>query len=495
MRILYIDCDSTRPDHLGCYGYGRPTSPNIDRIAAQGVRLDQCYASDVPCLPSRTTLFSGRFGTRTGVVNHGGAASSPHADYLRPSSPRSLNRSSWPACLRRAGLRTATVSSFGERHSALHFYAGFNDILNNGRHGMDTADEVLPLAAQWLAEHGRSDDWFLHVNFWDAHIPYRAPNPWIDRFADEPLPDWPDAATIERDWRNATGSFSPREICGHGGSDWEQRIATDFPRQPLEVGDRDGLRRMIDGYDGGIRYADEHIGRLLNQLADLDVLDETAIIISADHGENLGELAIYGDHQTADQGTARVPMIVRWPGVTGTHAGAAIDGLHYAFDVAAATIDLCGGEVPGDWDARSCAAALRDPGLPAGRDHLVIATGTSTVQRSVRFGDHLLIRTWHDGFHLYPDWMLYDLASDPHEQHNLAREAPSLLGEGARLIDAWLADALRRSPSLVDPLQQALRDGGPFYTWGRLDRYLDRLRSTDRGEQAAALAARHRPVA
>jgi choline-sulfatase len=79
MRILYIDCDSLRPDHLGCYGYDRDTSPNIDRIADDGRRFTNYYASDVPCLPSRTALFTGQLGIHTGVVNHGGiAADSAH---------------------------------------------------------------------------------------------------------------------------------------------------------------------------------------------------------------------------------------------------------------------------------------------------------------------------------------------------------------------------------------------------------------------------------
>ena len=77
MRVLYIDIDTLRPDHLGCYGYHRDTSPNIDRIAAQGVRFDNCYASDAPCLPSRTALISGRFGIHTGVVGHGQTAADP----------------------------------------------------------------------------------------------------------------------------------------------------------------------------------------------------------------------------------------------------------------------------------------------------------------------------------------------------------------------------------------------------------------------------------
>ena len=64
MRILFVDIDSLRPDHLSCYGYHRETSPNIDRVAKEGVRFMNCYATDTPCLPSRTALFSGQFGAR-----------------------------------------------------------------------------------------------------------------------------------------------------------------------------------------------------------------------------------------------------------------------------------------------------------------------------------------------------------------------------------------------------------------------------------------------
>ena len=80
MRVVYIDIDSLRPDHLGCYGYGRNTSPTIDQLAARGVRFDQVYITDAPCLPSRTALWSGRAGFHTGVVGHGGTAAQPVVD-------------------------------------------------------------------------------------------------------------------------------------------------------------------------------------------------------------------------------------------------------------------------------------------------------------------------------------------------------------------------------------------------------------------------------
>ena len=68
MNVLFIDIDTLRPDHMGCYGYGRNTTPNIDAIAREGVRFDNYYCSDAPCLPSRAALVSGTFGIKNGVA-------------------------------------------------------------------------------------------------------------------------------------------------------------------------------------------------------------------------------------------------------------------------------------------------------------------------------------------------------------------------------------------------------------------------------------------
>ena len=110
MKILYIDIDSLRPDHLGCYGYHRDTSPTIDRLAANGIRFDNVYASDAPCLPSRTALFSGRTGFRTGVVGHGGTSAQPYIEGPSRGFHDLFGVTGWMNALRQAGHYTATIS-------------------------------------------------------------------------------------------------------------------------------------------------------------------------------------------------------------------------------------------------------------------------------------------------------------------------------------------------------------------------------------------------
>ena len=220
MRILYIDIDSLRADHLGCYGYHRDTSPNIDKLAAEGVRFDNCYVSDAPCMPSRTALWSGRCGFHTGVVNHGGTAGQPFIEGPTRSFVDTFCLTNWMFALRLVGYKTATVSPFGERHGAWHWYAGYNEAYNPGRFGMERADHISPIALDWLQRNAREDNWFLHVNYWDPHTPYRTPADFGNPFVNAPLPDWLTEEVRQRGW-DGYGPHSAQEHLGWGGEDYE----------------------------------------------------------------------------------------------------------------------------------------------------------------------------------------------------------------------------------------------------------------------------------
>ena len=197
------------------------------------------------------------------------------------------------------------------------------------------------------------------------------------------------------------GPHSAREIAM-----FDNRTDPRYPRHPGELRDMADLRRMIDGYDCGIRYMDEHIGRMLAALERQGVLDDLAIIVSSDHGENLGELGIYGEHATADHVTCRIPHdrpLARPARRTGGPRPALQPGP---------------GPHPGRTDrARALAALGRESFAPAlrgadcGRPDLVLSQCAHVCQRSVRWGDWLYMRTYHDGYHLFPQEMLFDVAA------------------------------------------------------------------------------------
>ena len=487
MRILYIDIDSLRPDHLGCYGYHRNTSPNIDALAAQGTRFDNCYISDAPCLPSRTALWSGRCGFHTGVVNHGGTAAQPFVEGPTRGFFDMFRLTSWMSALREAGHLTATVSSFGERHAAWHWYAGYNEIYNPGKWGIDIADDVTPYALSWLERNAHTENWFLHVNYWDPHTPFRTPEAFGNPFANDPLPAWLTDEVWQRLW-DGFGPHSPQEP--HGFAD-ETLPHEQFYKQfgnPDQIDSPQTMKWWIDSYDTAIRYVDTHIGRLLKMLEEKGVLADTMIIISADHGENQGELNIWGDHQTADAITCRVPLIVREPGVSGE---ARVDSaLHYHYDWAATLIELAGGEVPNNWDGKPFTAAFQ-AGREEGRPYLVTSQQTWSCQRGVRFDNYMLLRSYHDGYKELEPVMLWDLAADPHEQHDLAPERPDLVQRGLSLLAEWYGDMALTSEHDVDPMMTVLREGGPFHTRGMLPNYLKRLRATGRAHYAQRMERLH----
>jgi arylsulfatase A-like enzyme len=260
-----------------------------------------------------------------------------------------------------------------------------------------------------------------------------------------------------------------------------------YPRHPGEATDMAGLRRMIDGYDCGIRYMDGHIGQLLEALEAKGALEDLAIIVSADHGENLGELGMYAEHGTADQITCRIPMIIRWPGGL---KGYVDKGFHYNLDLAPTLADLFGIHRMASWDGQSYAEVIRE-GTDCGREHLVLSQCAHVCQRSVRFGDWLYMRTYHDGFHLFPDEMLFNIAQDPHEQHDLAGERRDVCLEAVYRLNDWHDAMMKTMPGDVDPLWTVIREGGPFHAKGQLKAYCDYLEKTGRGDAVPELKRRH----
>ena len=482
MRILYIDLDALRPDHLGCYGYHRNTSPNIDALAAESTRFTNYYTSDAPCLPSRTALYTGVFGIHSGVVGHGGTA----ADLFVQGPGRGfrdwVDNQSLPSRLFDQGFHTAQISPFGFRHSARQFYAGFKEIHNTGKGGMESAEEVTPVVMKWLEDHAEEDRWFLHLNYWDVHTPYRVPETYENPFEAEPLPAWLTPEVREAHLK-MVGPHKAQEI-----NMLNDREDPAYPRHPCSLRTDGDFRRMIDGYDTAIRYVDDQIGMIVAALKKAGVFEDTLIMISSDHGENMGELGIYGEHGTADHITCRVPMIVKGPGVK---PGQVNHGLHYSLDLAPTLAEMLGLNVSECWDGTSYAAALRGEG-ECGRDQVVISQCAHVCQRSVRFGPWLYMRTLHDGFHLFPREMLFHVEEDPHEQTDLAEIRPDLCHEGAARLLAWQEEQMLCSRSNVDPLWTVIREGGPFHARKEdLPRYLDHLRKTGREWAIPELLRRH----
>lgn len=378
-------------------------------------------------------------------------------------------------------MHTVSVSTFAERHSSYWFDAGFNECYNVGGSGMESGEKVLPVALDWLKRNETRDNWFLHVHLWDPHTPYRAPASFGNPFKDEPLNNWITEDVLEKH-KKLTGPHGINELSMYSD-------ATD-PRFPRALGkgeNLDDVKKIFDGYDCGIRYADMLIGQLIDCLKAQGIYEDTAIIVTSDHGENMGELGIYSEHGSADMPICHIPFIMKWPdGKKGIHD----NGFHYNLDLLPTMADLLGVKHYVHWDGESYAKTLTD-GTACGRDSLVLSQMAHVCQRSARFSDWLYIRTYHDGFHLFPKEMLFNVKDDPYEQRDISGAHPEICAQGAKLILDWHDEQMAKSKSQIDPLWTVLAEGGPHHTIGYLESYLEYLEKTGRHDGARALREKY----
>ncbi|MBT5829746.1 MAG: sulfatase [Candidatus Latescibacteria bacterium] len=447
MRIIYFDIDSLRPDHLGCYGYDRPTSPTIDRLAKEGTRFTHYYCSDSPCMPSRHALISGRFGINNGVVTHGGAASKPVVDERLYGGPKPHNQL-LQRVMRENGYDTVCFSNFAYRHCATWFGMGWSEFHSPSLGaGNESAEEVNETVLRWVNNYGDRDDYFLYINYWDPHRIYTVDESWAERFDDYPVTqNWPDEAAIEQ----------------HGAMDGPFTAFGQFPdnksRTPLMPGavtNRKDFEQMVTGYDASIAYTDSQIQRVLDALEAQGVLDDTAIIISADHGDNFGEHGIYSDHVCADEAIHNVPLIVRWPGVS--EPGHVCDSLLYNVDLSAGLCELTGGQAPEWYDGQSLAGFVRAE-QPFDRDYLVWGHGLYTLQRAVRTKEHLMVRTYDNYGYEFDPVELYNMKTDRFQTHNLRDEDPACLAKMDHLLNEWLYAQSQKPYAIPDPMQVVLQE-------------------------------------
>lgn len=447
MRIIYFDIDCLRPDHLGCYGYNRPTSPNIDAIAAESMRFNNYYCSSSPCLPSRTALVSGRFGIRNGVVsNHSSGARFRirNKNYHGPMDENEM----FPRLLRKHKIDTIAVSNFADRHNAHYFMNGWAEFYTpNLKGGLETAEEVNDVVLRWLEDNKARDNYYLHINYWDAHRPYKVDKLWADKMEDFPISKvWPDEKVIQ-EHQNITGPFTAQGQFRDNKSP--------FPLMPDSVNNRADFEHMIAGYDASIRYVDYELGRVIDFLKKEGLYEDTVIIISGDHGDAFGEHGIYSDHVCADECIHNIPLIVRWPGVAPENAEN--NSLLYNIDLAPTVCDILDIPQPSDWDGESFKENLRGKeGLE--REYLVWDHALYAVQRAVRTRDYLMIRTYDDFGYKFEPVELYNITEDPYQTNNLAEEKRETVNRLSNLMLEWTQKQLTKDPVFQDPLIKVLED-------------------------------------
>jgi len=487
MRILYLDIDCLRWDRLHCNGNPRPTTPAIDAVASRGVNFTQCHTSDAPCLPSRAALFSGRFGVNNGAICHEGPAQPLR--YAGLGHWHDPTRAHWLRVMQHAGWKTVSFSGFGQRHCAWWYNVGFTDSYSNRLPGgMESAEFIESHVAPWLEANGKSDRWFMHVNFWDTHSPYnRQPARYDKEMAEVPGQAWPTGEEIREDHDRWFGPRTAREWFLNTGSANPWGKESSKPRQwdvPLEIKNRADFDRFLLGYDASLRYVDDTIGRFLAILERQGVLEDTLIMVSADHGEAIAEQGMYFEHGNCSEGVNHIPLVMAGPGVK---EGLTSDALVYQFDMIPALLGAAECELPSQLDCGDLSPVLRGEDF-GGRDHLVLGCGIYSFQRAVRTRTHRLIRTIHPGYYPLEPKVLVNLEADPLGRHNALADEPDVAARLDSLYADWWHARCAGPGASVDPFT-TMTDWGP-YTYGEPEEMVAEYERQGRAEHAEIMRRR-----
>ena len=428
-NILFIMTDQQRADTIGANADWVNT-PNLDRIAAEGVHFPNCVTNSPVCIPARLSLATGLYPHNTNVWNN-------LRHQMSPEQP------TWMQAVRAAGYRT---SLFGKTH--LHPHGGDlrdREWLMNA-YGLDNVDEIggprascrclsymtadweakglwegyqqdfaerfsnkphvvrpSPLgldnyydvyvgrrAAEYLQAYDREEPWMCWVSFGGPHEPWDAPEPYASMYdpADMPPP-----------------APAPQDRAERPQGTLDSRLARAPDLSPDEIA------RMRANYAGEVTLIDDQIGKLLQVIEARGELDNTVIVLSSDHGEHNGDAGLIYKN-TFLNGPVRVPLLVRTPATLGSSvAGSVCPSPVEWIDVGPTLVELAGGALEHRQFARSLTPALADPAASI-RDAAV-----SEIDGEIM----VLTQDWKMALNVEGQpYLLFDVRNDPQEQENLA---------------------------------------------------------------------------
>lgn len=424
--IIIIAIDSLRADHLGCYGYSKPTSPAIDALAQESVVFEQAIAAGIPTMPSFTTLYTGLHPYRHGIVAHAGTRRV--ADHIKLL----------PQLARERGYVTAACDNLvvqGEGRGSwfargYDYYSGYlyQPFTDQGR-------KLTDRALGFIDAYG-GKPLFLFIHYWDPHSPY-GPRPPYD-----------------------TQHYTP----GSGPIDMAdvRRIKPDYYDAflgDMKLKHPDDYAYVVAQYDGEISQVDVEVGRLVGGLKARNRWDNTIVVLLSDHGECFGEGGLYFDHHGLYDAVTHIALTVRAPGVVPARIGAMVSNE----DILPTVAQLAGLPLPPYPLTGVSLVPLIQGEQASARPFVVSAESSRQASLAFRTEDwKLIVPIVEDasgqplpdvyGNARVPEVLLFDLKNDPEEKHNLASERPDLLAELTAQLAAWRAElsAITGEP---DPIQ------------------------------------------
>ena len=424
MKLIFVSMDTMRADRLTCLGYGRRTTPNIDRLASEGSLFTNAFASDIPTQPSHTALFTGRHGINSTIVSH-----------FWPAAALGVSIPWLPSMLQASGRPTAAVDHLFAMKE--WFVRGYDDYMTPPGRSRSPGEVINEIAFPWISRHA-DDDFFMFLHYWDAHIPYVPPSSYIERFVTDEMRE-PDLEVMSRISSRPSYPLFRRNLYDHLYDVLGYIPSLDY----------------ISGlYDGEVAYLDHHLGRLRAHLESLGILDDTMLVLFGDHGENMAEHDAWFDHAGLYDSVVHVPLIIRHPP---TVARRRVDAMVQLIDVMPTICEAAGMAIPPGVDGVSLWPLIRGERSHQ-YDMVHLSEATWQASRGVRTSQWKYIHCYDPGVYGRTGDQLYDVLADPNEQVNLASAHPDVAARLNKGMQSWLDEQLA---GRVDPMQEVVAGGLP----------------------------------
>jgi arylsulfatase A-like enzyme len=443
-NILFLLIDTLRGDKLGCAGYGRNLSPTMDAIAAEGVMFQQAVAQSPWTQPSVVSLFTAMYPGAILPVDEYRKSFDAVRRGATPVRVLDEHYATIASALQWHGYQTAAITAnpyvtrvFGLARGFEHF----DETLAT----QDAAAGLLSDAAcRWLQQRDSSRPFFLYLHYMDVHGPYNAGPEFLD-----PLLEMVDAMPQrEQLTDNQLHQLDPRYLATM------PPVYTDPARHERLWRTREYWEAR---YEAGVAEMDHHLAALRGRLAEMGLWDDLVVIVTADHGEGLGEHVLFEHGFSTHHTELHVPLIIRWPGAIA--AGGRVAETVRLMDVAPTLLDLLDVAPMKDVQAVSLVPYIR--GDPPPEPLTGLSEGLKIARRQVA----LYRGEWKLALPIEPPvQLLYHFTEDPLERRNLAGQDPDMLGmllqmeaeqraENDRLATAAQRQSIELSPEQLRRLR------------------------------------------
>ena len=449
-NVLLVVLDTVRADHLSLYGYNRKTTPYLEALARETVLFRNAISASDMTLSSHGSLFTGlypswhgahlvraapqplnsSFRTLAEILSDNGyttMAVLANCAYLRPAF--GLNQG-----FDLYDVRTPVSSSSASREClrgllcrGLNHFVSTAEFYRSYRRGDEITDDALRV---FKTMQGRRSPFFLTLNYMDTHDPYIPPPPYRDLFPG----------------RNPKFDHLGRVAELH-------RELALLETSPTTAAD---LRHIGSQYDGALAYVDAEVKRLLDGLKQSGLYDNTLVVVTADHGEALGERSFLGHSSSVHQELVHVPLLVKYPGPTSPLAGQPVETITSGVDIMPTVLDVAGIAIPPNLQGQS----LRK--LSSGAPALVLAESFPNHLIRLKQRSDLGQRAIYQGHWKYigsttGQKELYNLSDDPAELQNLYKSDDPVSRRFSEELDQWV-QAIPRLKTAPDKMDRQTRD-------------------------------------